>query len=397
MTLLFIDGQAGISGDMFVGALLHLGLSLDHLREKLALLPWSGFTLEAAPAERHGLHGIQFRVVATDQASHRHLSSIRRGIEETGLSDRVKKTAVEVFVKLAEAEAAIHEIPVEKVHFHEIGAIDSIVDIVGVAVGIEALGVERCVCSPIRVGHGTVRIQHGEYPVPAPATLRLLKGVPTFAGDLAGEFTTPTGAALVISLCDEFCHQPLMRVEAAGYGAGSRLYESFPNMLRLALGDSGAQDFARVENVILLEANIDDMNPQHYDYLLDRLYASGALDVWVTPISMKKNRPATLVSVLASESERARLARELLAHSTTLGVRFQPWQRYVLERDAVRVETSYGPVRVKRGWLDGEVSHFWPEYEDCRRLAETNGVALKIIQAEALRAYLDTIGKKKIL
>ncbi|MGI8784645.1 MAG: nickel pincer cofactor biosynthesis protein LarC [Acidobacteriota bacterium] len=393
---LFIDAGSGVSGDMLAGALLHLGVSADRLRDALGKLPWSGFEIEPRPVERSGLGGIQFVVRAPDQKDHRHLSGICRGIEQSELADRVKRRAIDIFTRMGAAEAAVHNVPIEKVHFHEVGAVDSIVDIVAIAFGLEELGVARCICSPIRVGYGTLSIQHGEYPIPAPATLRLLEGMPTFAGDLPGEFTTPTGAAAIASICSEFSNQPLMQIVGAGYGAGSRQYEHFPNMLRLVLGQTGVADaLAPIEEVVLLEANLDDMNPQNYDYLFERLYSAGALEVWLAPISMKKNRPAALLSVLAPPALRQALAREMLEHSSSLGVRFESRSRYALPRETVEVETAYGKVHIKRARLGDKVSHFWPEYEDCRRLAEAKSAPLKMVQAEALRAYLDKYGETR--
>jgi hypothetical protein len=343
-------------------------------------------------AHRHGEDG-----GAEHWHSHgRHLSEILKIVAAARISDGAKRTASEIFHALGEAEAKVHEVDIEKVHFHEVGAADAIVDIVCGAVGAEALGVTQFVCSPLNVGGGTVKCAHGEMPVPAPATLELLKGVPVYSGEVQKELVTPTGAAIARVLAASFGPRPPMTTEKIGYGAGSRDFAGHSNVLRLVVGEtiettgleSGAGE-PGLEEVVVLEANLDDLNPQIIGYTAERLMSEGALDVFTTAVQMKKGRPGTLLTVLAKPEDEARLRDILFRESSTLGVRSRREQRHVLARRHVSVQTSWGEVRIKIGSMGGPDANAAPEYEDCRRIAAEHNVALKTVMQEALRLYLD--------
>ena len=376
MKTAYLDCFSGISGDMLVGALLDAGVELRLLEEALDGLGLSGIRLEARKEGRNHLHGTRFLVhvdeAAQPERSHRDIQTL---IGKSRLRDRVKSRSLEVFQALAEVEAHIHDCPVAEVHFHEVGAADSIVDIVGAVTGVEALGLERLVCSPLPLGSGFVESRHGTIPVPAPATLALLKGVPVEDAGLESETVTPTGAALVRVLSDGFGPLPPMTPEGVGYGVGSRDLPDRPNLLRIVLGESAPE--ARSDAVVLLEANLDDSPPEWTGYLVERLFEAGALDVWLVPVQMKKNRPGVLVQAVVRPGDRDRLADVILRESTTLGVRFQVMKRRVLERETVELESPWGPLTVKRARGTDGVWRVLPEYEACRRVAREQGVALR--------------------
>jgi len=318
---------------------------------------------------------------------HHSLAEIGKSIERSALSPDGRTRAQELFRRLAEAEAAIHGMPVERVHLHEVGAVDSIVDIVGAVFGMEWLGATRVVSSPINVGGGTVRCAHGVFPVPAPATARILRGVPIYAGDVRKELTTPTGALLVTAYADSFGPLPQMRVNGIGYGAGDRDFPQHPNVLRLIEGDEGAEGAS--ERIAMIECEIDDMNPQLFGPLMDQLYANGALDVYYAAVQMKKNRPGTLVTVLAPPDRRDGLSGVLFTETTTIGVRYQDVRRERLEREVITIETAVGPVRFKVARRHGRVMNASPEFEDCARAAAERSLPIKDVQALAMKAWLD--------
>ncbi|MBX7218934.1 MAG: nickel pincer cofactor biosynthesis protein LarC [Blastocatellia bacterium] len=323
---------------------------------------------------------------------HRTVTDIRAIIAASRLSPWVKTTAAKIFWRLAEAESIVHGIPPQAVHFHEVGAVDAIIDIVGACIGFEMLGIEHFVASPLNVGFGFIKCAHGKYPIPAPGTAELLKGVPYYSLDIEGEFTTPTGAAIVTTLCQQFTRSPGIVSEKIGYGAGGRDFANFPNALRLVLGQTETaverqKTKREADLVTVIEANIDDMNPQIYGHVMDRLFANGALDVFYTPIQMKKNRPGTLLSVLCEPDRMASLSYVLFQETTTLGVRYREMHRFTLGRKLVPVETEFGTVRVKTGILDGDTIKIMPEFEDCHRLALTAGVSLSEVQAAAVIAF----------
>ncbi len=383
--LAYFDCANGASGDMLLGALADLGLPLDHLRAELGKVPLHGYHLEAHRVHRAGLHATKVDVRVDGQHHHhRGLRDILDLLEKSGLDGPVKERCAALFRRLAEAEGAIHGVSPEAIHFHEVGAVDSIVDVVGGVVGLAWLRADRMVSSPLNVGTGSVTMSHGTFPVPAPATARLVQGVPIYgAGD--GELLTPTGALLVTGHATAYGPLPLMRPQAIGHGAGSRETPGRPNVLRLIVGEADAD--AAAETVLVLETEVDDTAPQLLGAVLDRLLAAGALDVYYTPIHMKKGRPGILVTVLCSADRREGLEEILFTETTTLGVRRQEWARSVLEREIVPVLTPHGEVRVKVGRRAGKVYNVQPEFEDCERLAAASGAALKEVWTAALVAY----------
>jgi uncharacterized protein (TIGR00299 family) protein len=389
----YFDCFSGASGDMVLGALLDLGLPLDALRDALGSLAIEYGTVTSERVLRAGVSATKFRLqeaassTAQGQHHHHHLKHIVAAIERSALSPDGKQRAVQLFHRLAEAEAAIHNVPVEKVHLHEVGALDSIIDIVGAVFGMEWLGASDVVASPVNVGGGTVDCAHGTFPVPAPATARLLQGVPVYGGSVSTELTTPTGALLVTSYASRFGPLPAMRVDSIGYGAGDKDFKGHPNVLRVVVGRTESETAA--EPIVTIACEIDDMNPQLYGPLMDRLYAAGALDVFYAPVQMKKNRPGTLVTVVAPPGRRHELSGVLFAETTTIGVRYQEMLRERLDRQVIPVETPIGQIRFKVARRDGRIVNAAPEFDDCLRVASERGMALKEVQAIATKAWLD--------
>ncbi len=381
MKICYLDAFSGISGDMTVGALIDAGAdgkALVHALENLA----TGAKFEVEKTKRRGIAASKFRVIGGDGKTHRHLKYILEIIASSGISERAKKNASAVFQRLGEAEAKVHDVSIDKVHFHEVGAVDSICDIVGACVGFDLLDIGAVYCSAINVGSGTVKTEHGVLPVPAPATSELLNGKPIYSRGPSLELTTPTGAAIATTLAAEFGPLPSMRVIASGYGAGDYDFPEHANVLRVLIGEtSGA---AESTTVTVLEANIDDSSPQVLGYAMERLLESGALDVTLTSVLMKKNRPGTLLRVIARPEDRETLARVIFEETSTLGLRIHSAERRVKERHSVEITTPHGKVRMKIA----ENGSFAPEYEDCRKLARESGVPLKQILAEANVAYL---------
>ena len=372
MKILYFDCFAGIAGDMTVAALLELGLPLQTLREGLAALPFSGYTLESAPTQRHGISGTTFRVLLSQEDQpHRHYSHIAAMIKAAPLKERVKELAQRVFLRLAQAEAQVHGVALERVHFHEVGAVDSIADIVGVAIGLDYLGVEKVYASGLPFGRGFVQTAHGRLPVPTPATALLMKGIPLTADIGEGERVTPTGAAIVAALAEGFGPPPLMLPERIGYGAGEKDFPELPNLLRLVLGEA-APAAAESDEVLVIKTQVDDMNPELLGFLMERLLDAGALDVAFSALQMKKNRPGTLVSVLAIPADLEKISGIILAESSAIGLRYHPVRRMVLERRVEERATSLGPLRVKV-LGNGRVA---PEFEECRRIALERGLPL---------------------
>lgn len=384
MKVAYLDCFSGIAGDMLVGALLDAGLPFETLNSEIAKLGLKEVTLSAEPCKRKGIAGTDFKVTVGHDHHHRSLTTIERIINESALDDPIKQTAIRIFRRLGEAEAAIHGVDIEKVHFHEVGALDAIVDIVGAAIGFHHLGIGRVVCSPINVGSGTVKAAHGVMPVPAPATARLLTGVPTYVDGPAMELTTPTGAAVAVTMAANFGTMPAMAVSSIGYGAGDNDLKDRANVLRVLIGEAAAA--TESTEVWIIEANIDDMSPQIAGYARERLLDAGALDVTLTPVFMKKDRPGFTLSVLASLENREKLADIVFAETTTLGLRLYPAQRRVLDREWKTVTTPYGEVRVKIATQNGTAKTVTPEYEDCKRIALEKGVPLKDVIAAATNA-----------
>jgi pyridinium-3,5-bisthiocarboxylic acid mononucleotide nickel chelatase len=406
---LYFDCFAGASGDMVLGALLDAGLPLDELRSALGSLAIEGrWHVHADRVLRAGVSATKFTLHSHDhdgnhehhehhghhehherhEHSHEHhsLKEIERTIGRSALSSSGRQKAIELFRRLGEAEAAIHQVPVERIHLHEVGALDSIVDIVGAVFAMEWFGTDDVAVSPLNVGGGTVNCAHGTFPVPAPATARLLTGVPTYSTGAVGELVTPTGALLMTGYAKAFGPMPPMRVDRIGYGAGDRDPAGFPNVLRVFVGER-VSTAAQVETIVSLECEIDDMNPQIFGPLMDRLHAAGALDVFYVPVQMKKNRPGTLVTVLATPDRREAIADLLFHETTTIGVRWQEMSRERLERETVNVATPLGEIRVKVARRAGRIVNAQPEFEDCVRIAHAQGVPIKEVQALALQAY----------
>jgi uncharacterized protein (TIGR00299 family) protein len=390
--LVYFDCASGASGDMLLGAVVDLGLPIEHLREELAKLPLAGYRLESCRVTRSGLAATKVDVVAEGPSpAHRHLRHILELLDASGLDPTVKERAAALFRRLAEAEAEVHGTSVEKVHFHEVGAVDSIVDVVGGLIALGWLGAARFVASPLNVGTGAVTMSHGTFPVPPPATARLVAGVPVY-GEGEGELLTPTGALLVTAHATEYGPLPAMRIERIGHGAGGRETKGRPNVLRLIVGEEAGVPAG--ERVLVLETEVDDAAPQLLGPLLDRLLAVGALDAFFTPVQMKKGRPGVLVTVIADPSRREAIEELLFRETTTLGVRRQVWDRTVLERETATVATPYGPIRVKIGRRAGVVYNAWPEFDDCQRAAGEKGVAVKEVLAAALAAWRERAGKQ---
>jgi uncharacterized protein (TIGR00299 family) protein len=427
--VMYFDCFSGAAGDMVLGALLDAGLPLDQLRAALGSLG-VGHDLDVTRVLRSGLSATHVRVSGEDQpahshdhahdhshthdhghhhdhdhdhhhghehahahahAAHRSLREIAHLIGHSALSASAKARAVAMFRRLAEAEAAIHDMTVEDVHLHEVGAIDSIIDIAGVAFGLEWFGIDDILCSPLNVGGGSVDIAHGRFPVPAPATLRLLEGVPVYSGEIKAELVTPTGALVMSSYAKAFGPMPAMTVERIGYGAGTRDFAGTPNVLRLVIGDRATVGTPEARNpvasVIKLECEIDDMSPQLFGPVGELLFRAGALDVFLTPIFMKKGRPGTLLTVLAPPALREPVTRVLFRETTTIGLRVETIERETLDREWVDVALHGGTVRIKIAKRNGEIVNAAPEFDDCVRVAEATGRPIKAIQTEAMRAW----------
>lgn len=435
--ILYFDAFAGASGDMILGALLDAGVDLDAVQRELQKLEISGYELKRERVTRRGIAATRFQVLleggADPDAPPRHGAGHVRGhehdydhhgdhgphghhaparplrkildlIDRSALAGPVKALSRRIFERLGEAEARVHGVSPADVHLHEVGAVDAIVDICGAAVALHLLGMPECHASPLHVGQGFVETAHGRYPVPAPATAYLIEGVPSYATDVEGELLTPTGAAVLTTVCRAFGPRPPMRIRATGYGAGKH-DRVIPNVLRVHLGDPVTAEFGTgvpapagaagaggpgpgwaLERVVLLETNIDDLNPQVYPHLLERLLEGGALDAWLTPAHMKKGRPGVLLHVLARREEADALAAIVFAETTTIGLRRSEVERWVLPREWVTVETPYGPVQVKVARLGGRVVNAMPEYEDCRAAAREHGVPLRRVWEQALAA-----------
>lgn len=421
---LYLDCFAGASGDMLVGAMLDCGLDFELLRSELQKLGVEGYKLSLTRVDRSGISSAKFDVHLSGEShshehhhdhghshehhhhhddhehshehhhhehhhhEHRGLSEIKRIIASSNLSEPVKQRAQAIFQRIGEAESKIHGIPIETVHFHEVGAIDSIVDIVGACIALDALKIERIISSPLHVGSGTFKCAHGTYPVPGPATAELLKGVPAYSKDIEGELVTPTGAAIISTLAESYGPMPMMKIEKIGYGAGTRDYPKFPNTLRAIIGELEEDADQTPTTITVIEANIDDLSPQIFGHLMDRVLEAGALDIFYTPAQMKKNRPGVLLTLLCKPEDRERMTEIIFRETTTLGVRYRNERREILRREFVTVETEYGPIRIKVSRaLDGRVMNASPEFEDCRAAAERHQVGLRDVQTTALVAY----------
>ena len=375
MNIIYLDCFAGISGDMTVAALLELGVPLPVLRERLATLPLpeGSYSLAADRVERQHIAATKFDVQVTADQHHRTYRHIKDMIQQSPLNVRVKELSLQVFSRLAAAEAKVHGVKVEEVHFHEVGAIDSIIDIVGTAVCLDYLQIEEVHASSLPLGSGFVQTAHGRLPVPAPATAELLKGMHVHPAIGPGERVTPTGAAIVAALASTTGTAPSLRIHGIGYGAGSRDYTDTPNILRVFMGEGADQP---APDIYMVETNIDDMNPEIYGFLMDHLLACGALDVTFTSLQMKKNRPGTKLSMLCHRQQLHHLAGEVLRQSTAIGVRYYPVERIVLDRTVEQRETSLGPIFVKVMSDGGKKIRISPEYRECLRISQERGLPL---------------------
>lgn len=387
MSVIYFDCFSGISGDMTLGALVHLGVPIAHLQQALVELPLEGFALRAHSVRRNGIEAVRVEVQTSETHHHRTYGHIRTLIESSSLHETVKKNSLSIFERLAEAESKIHGCAKESVHFHEVGGIDAIVDIVGACLGLAHLGVHAVAASPLPMGGGFVSCAHGVLPVPAPAVLELLTGVPVYGCDLQEELVTPTGAAILVGAGAEFKPMPAMRIRHTGYGAGARERSGPPNLLRVVLGDAVPdQPGGTPESLVLVESCIDDMNPEIFSYLMDMLFADGALDVYWVPVQMKKNRPGTLVNVLCAPDRKEAVVQRILAETTSLGVRFHEVRRTALVRQCVEVPSPFGKIQVKKVMnMDGGV-RFVPEYEVCRQIARERNLPLQQVYEAILRS-----------
>jgi pyridinium-3,5-bisthiocarboxylic acid mononucleotide nickel chelatase len=395
MKIAYLDGSSGISGDMFLAALLDAGIAPKRMLEQLKKISVGFYEFKRTVAMRRGLAASRVEIRDPGGHQHRHLAQIEKMISESTLSATVKERALKIFRKLGEVEAKLHNQPIEKVHFHEVGALDTILDVVGACVGIELLEIDQLISSPLNVGGGSVEAAHGTLPVPAPATAELLKEIPIYSSGVEGELVTPTGAAIVSTLATSFGPLPAMKVSAIGYGAGEKDFPSLPNIVRLLVGEKieveqgrTAFDAGEDEIVSVIEANVDDMSPQVYGFFAEQALAAGALDVTCASIQMKKNRPAMMITVLTEPERSDDLARLVFEQTTTIGLRIYQARRKVLMRQIVTVDSAYGPVNVKVAWLDGKVVNVAPEYDDCKRVAEERGVPLKQVMIAAQAASL---------
>jgi len=395
MRIAYFDCFSGASGDMILAALIDAGVDIEVLREELSGLGVSGFTVKSEKVRKQGFAASRFEVelVGGQDQPHRHLKHIREIIQKSKLSAKVQEQALAIFTRLAEAEAAVHGTTVEKVHFHEVGAVDAIVDIVGACLGLSLLGVEKLYCSPIPTGSGTVVCEHGVMPVPAPATAKLLEGIPLAACEEQGELITPTGAAILTTLAEGFGAMPGMRLAQVGIGAGRREGQERPNILRVMIGEAAdGGDEADTDEIVVLEANLDDISPEIVGYASERLLAGGALDVFTLPIYMKKNRPATLLTVLAPVEGADELEAMIFQETSTFGVRRHSARRRKLVRETMTVETEHGSICIKIGRQGGRLVTAAPEYEDCCRVAEKTGLALREVMEQALRQWRQSGG-----
>lgn len=394
MRIGYFDCFSGASGDMILAACAGAGLDIEQLGHDLAGLGIAGYRIEVQCIRKQGMAAWQFdvQVDPDTERRHRHLGDVRQILDQAELPEAVRRRADAIFTRLAQAEAAVHGTSIEKVHFHEVGAVDAIVDIVGASLAVEQLGLERIVVSPIPTGSGTVTCEHGTMPVPAPATAELLKGVPLADCEEPGELTTPTGAAILTTLADAFGPLPAMTIARVGVGAGRREGVTRPNLLRLLIGQSGPDSQAETDEILVFQVNLDDISSEVIGHVCEKLFDSGALDVYTTPIYMKKSRPGVELTVLAAQAMRETVEQVLFSETTTFGIRVQTVRRSKLARVHDTVETRFGPVRVKVGRRNGQVVRVAPEFEDCRERAVESGRPLIEVMQAARQAWHDAHG-----
>jgi len=380
MKIAYFDCFSGISGDMILGSLIDLGLKVEQLKEDLAKLNLSDYEIKVKKVEKGEIWGTKFNVNIYGQTKERHLDDILHILENSHLEKIIKERSKRIFRKLAEAESRIHNKGINEIHFHEVGATDAIIDIVGAMIGIRKLKIEKVYSSSLQLGTGFIKCAHGTFPVPAPATLELLRNIPTYSTGMKKELVTPTGAAILTTICQNFGDMPSVKLRKIGYGAGTRDL-SIPNMLRVLIGD--VELTYEEDRVLMLETNIDNMNPEFYEYIMDRLLQKGAKDVFLTPVHMKKNRPGILLSVISPLDRDNELLETIFNETTTLGVRITKVRRKKIKREIKTINTPWGELRVKLEIMDGKVKGAIPEYEDCKKVARDYNLSLKEVYEEA--------------
>ncbi|MCX7719830.1 MAG: nickel pincer cofactor biosynthesis protein LarC [Dictyoglomus thermophilum] len=382
MKALYFDCFSGISGDMILGALIDLGIDVEKWKTELNKIPVKGYKIEISKKQKNSIWGTDVNIIIDDHHSHRHLEDLLKIVDESGLSENIKTKAKNIFYKIAEAEAKIHNQPIDEVHFHEIGALDTIIDVLGSLILLEMLEVAEIYSSPLPLGSGFVNTAHGTIPVPAPATLEILRGIPVYKDGREGELVTPTGAAIISTVANFVQELPPIRVDKIGYGCGKKDF-SFPNLLRVYVGEL-VESTVKERNIVL-ETNIDDMNPQIFGYLVEKLFKEGALDVFLTPVYMKKGRPGILLSVIAPLVMEERLSEVIFRETTTLGIRKIYVDKKIMPREIKEIETKWGKVRIKVANING-IRKAYPEYEDCKSIAERENIPLKdvILEIEKL-------------
>ncbi|MEA1939159.1 MAG: nickel pincer cofactor biosynthesis protein LarC, partial [Candidatus Caldatribacteriota bacterium] len=387
MKIAYFNCFSGISGDMIIGSLIDAGLEKERLEKELSKLNLSGYKLVAEKVVKRGIAATQAKVEIEEEGVERKLRDIINGIENSELEVEDKKQIKKIFYKIGKAEAKIHQKSIEDIHFHEVGGLDSIIDITSAVVGMRILGIKEVYSSALPLGHGSVKCAHGVIPVPAPATLEMLKGVPVCNGGIKSEMVTPTGAGIITSFAKKFGERPLMEIGKIGYGSGEKEF-AIPNILRISIGekilrDENLKDGYVSDEAVLIESNIDDMNPEFYDHIMEQLFFQGALDVFLTPIQMKKNRPAHMLSIIVYEQNLKEILDVLFSEATTLGVRIREVKRLRLAQQNFIAETKYGKIKVKVGMFKGEIKNIAPEYEDCKKIAQQYKIPLKEVYEEA--------------
>ncbi|MBI4379215.1 MAG: nickel pincer cofactor biosynthesis protein LarC [Nitrospinae bacterium] len=404
MKIAYFDCFSGISGDMILGAMVDAGIDIESIRGGLKSLDFAGYEISVSKVKRKGIAGTKVDIIIDEKkhVHHRDYKDIKGMIEKSGLSEIVKENSLKIFERIAEAEAKVHNTSIDNVHFHELGAVDTIIDVVGAALCINLLAPDKIIASPINTGRGMTKTEHGIFPVPAPATAEMLKGFPSFLSDTEFELATPTGVGIITTVAKGVYSTPVMKAQAIGYGAGSMEIPESPNLLRVMIGETipsipffergGVEGFEH-DSVIVIETNIDDMNPQFYDHVINKIFEGGALDVFLTPIIMKKNRPAVKITTLSHNDSADRLVDILLRETTSFGLRMYRTERIKLQREIKSIETGYGNAKIKIGKRDGKVISIAPEYEDCKRIATESGISIKeayeIVRSAGMRLYMN--------
>ena len=377
MKILYFDCFSGVSGNMILGAMVDAGIDIKALKKELKKLDLHGYSLKVSKVKRKGIKGTKVDVIVDKKKHlhHTHYKDIKRLIERSKLPEKIKEDSLSIFKNIAEAEAKIHRTSVDNVHFHEVGAVDSIVDVVGASICINLLNPDIILSSPINTGKGMVKTEHGLLPVPAPATTEMLKGFPSYSSDIEFELATPTGVGIITAMAKASNTIPVMKTNVIGYGAGSKDFSDSPNLLRIMIGEGYSP--SEQDSITVIESNIDDMNPQFYDHIMNRIFDAGALDVFLTPIIMKKNRPAVKITLLSDNDNVNKLADILLKETTSFGLRMYKTERVKLDKEIKAIKTEYGNARVKIGKRNGKIINIAPEYEDCKRIAKEKGIPIR--------------------